>query len=108
VILSNTVPVDAYRGYGRPEGAYIAERTIEVAARQLGLDPVEVRRRNFVPQSEFPYRSYGSRSTVYDSGDYEGCLDKACAVFDYAGRRAEQQRLRATGRYRGIGVAAYT
>jgi aerobic carbon-monoxide dehydrogenase large subunit len=108
VILTNTVPVDAYRGYGRPEGAYIAERTIEAVARRIGLDPVEVRRRNFVPQSEFPYRPYGSRSTVYDSGDYQGCLDKAIAAFDYAGRRAEQQRLRAAGRYRGIGVAAYT
>jgi aerobic carbon-monoxide dehydrogenase large subunit len=108
VVLTNTVPVDAYRGYGRPEGAYIAERTIEAVARHLGLDPVEVRRRNFVPRSEFPYRPYGSRSTVYDSGDYEGCLDKAFAAFDYAGRRAEQQRLRAAGRYRGIGVAAYT
>jgi len=108
VILTNTVPVDAYRGYGRPEGAYIAERTIEAVARHLGLDPVEVRRRNFVPRSEFPYRPYGSRSVIYDSGDYQGCLDKASAVFDYAGRREEQQRLRAAGRYRGIGVAAYT
>jgi aerobic carbon-monoxide dehydrogenase large subunit len=108
VILTNTVPVDAYRGYGRPEGAYIAERTIEAVARHLGLDPVEVRHRNFVPRSEFPYRPYGSRSTVYDSGDYQGCLDKAIASFDYAGRREEQQRLRAAGRYRGIGVAAYT
>ncbi len=108
VVLTNTVPVDAYRGYGRPEGAYIAERTIEAVARHLGLDPVEVRRRNFVPPSEFPYRPYGSRSTVYDSGDYQGCLDKAVAAFGYAGRREEQQRLRTARRYRGIGVAAYT
>jgi aerobic carbon-monoxide dehydrogenase large subunit len=108
VVLTNTVPVDAYRGYGRPEGAYIAERTIEAVARHLGLDPVEVRRRNFVPRSDFPYRPYGSRSTVYDSGDYQGCLDKAIAAFDYAGRREEQRRLREAGRYRGIGVAAYT
>jgi aerobic carbon-monoxide dehydrogenase large subunit len=108
VILTNTAPVDAYRGYGRPEGAYIAERTIEAVARHLGLDPVEVRRRNFVPRSAFPYRPYGSRSTVYDSGDYQGCLDKAAAAFDYTGRRAEQRRLRAAGQYRGIGVAAYT
>jgi carbon-monoxide dehydrogenase large subunit len=108
VVLTNTVPVDAYRGYGRPEGAYIAERTIEAVARHLGLDPVEVRRRNFVPPSEFPYRPYGSRSTVYDSGDYRGCLDKAVAAFGYAGRREEQQHLRTAGRYRGIGVAAYT
>ena len=108
VIVTNTVPVDAYRGYGRPEGAYIAERTIEAVARHLNLDPVAVRRINFVPQSEFPYRPYGSRSVIYDSGDYQGCLDKAVATFDYAGRREEQQRLRSAGRYRGIGVAAYT
>ena len=108
VILTNTVPVDAYRGYGRPEAAYIAERTIEAVARHLDLDPVEVRRINFVPQSDFPYRPYGSQSVIYDSGDYQGCLDKAVTAFDYTGRREEQQRLRGTGRYRGIGVAAYT
>src|SRR5499427_3693242 len=108
VILTNTVPVDAYRGYGRPEAAYIAERTIEAVARHLGLDPVAVRQINFVPRSDFPYRPYGSRSVIYDSGNYQGCLDKAVAAFDYTGRREEQQRLRAAGRYRGIGVAAYT
>ena len=108
VILTNTVPVDAYRGYGRPEAAYIAERTIEAVARHLALDPIAVRRINFVPPSDFPYRPYGSRSVIYDSGDYQGCLDKAVAAFDYAGRREEQQRLRSAGRYRGIGVAAYT
>jgi carbon-monoxide dehydrogenase large subunit len=108
VILTNTVPVDAYRGYGRPEAAYIAERTIEAVAHHLDLDAVEVRRINFVPQSDFPYRPYGSQSVIYDSGDYQGCLDKAVTAFDYTGRREEQQRLRSTGRYRGIGVAAYT
>ena len=108
VILTNTVPVDAYRGYGRPEAAYIAERTIEAVARHLGLDPIAVRRINFVSRSDFPYRPYGSRSVMYDSGDYQGCLDKAATAFDYIGRREEQQRLRSAGRYRGIGVAAYT
>jgi carbon-monoxide dehydrogenase large subunit len=108
VIMTNTVPVDAYRGYGRPEGAYIAERTIEAVARHLKLDPVAVRRINFVPRSAFPYRPYGSRTVVYDSGDYEGCLEKALAAFEYAARREEQRMLRAAGRYRGIGVAAYT
>jgi aerobic carbon-monoxide dehydrogenase large subunit len=108
VILTNTVPVDAYRGYGRPEAAYIAERTIEAVARHLGLDPVDVRRINFLQPVDFPYRPYGSRSVIYDSGNYQGCLDKALAAFDYTGRREEQQRLRAAGRYRGIGVAAYT
>jgi carbon-monoxide dehydrogenase large subunit len=108
VILTNTVPVDAYRGYGRPEAAYIAERTIEAVAHHLDLDAVEVRRINFVPQSDFPYRPYGSGSVIYDSGDYQSCLDKALIAFDYTGRREEQERLRSAGRYRGIGVAAYT
>src|SRR6516165_8325973 len=108
VILTNTVPVDAYRGYGRPEAAYIAERTIEAVARHLDLDPVAMRRINFVSPSDFPYRPYGSRSVIYDSGDYQGCVDKAVAAFDYTGRREEQQRLREGGCYRGIGVAAYT
>src|SRR6201998_3265338 len=108
MILTNTVPVDAYRGYGRPEAAYIAERTIEAVARHLGLDPVAVRQINFVPRSDFPYRPYGSRSVMYDSGNYQGCLDKAVAAFDYTSRREEQQRLHSAGRYRGIGVAAYT
>jgi aerobic carbon-monoxide dehydrogenase large subunit len=108
VIVTNTVPVDAYRGYGRPEGAYIAERSIEAVARHLDLDPTEVRRINFVPSSDFPYRPYGGKSVMYDSGDYAGCLDKAMASFGYAARRDEQRRLRLAGRYRGIGVAAYT
>jgi carbon-monoxide dehydrogenase large subunit len=108
VILTNTVPIDAYRGYGRPEAAYIAERTIEAVARHLSLDPIAVRQINFVPRSDFPYRPYGSRSVIYDSGDYQGCIDKAVTAFDYTARREEQQRLRGAGRYRGIGVAAYT
>ena len=108
VIVTNTVPVDAYRGYGRPEGAYIAERAIEAVARHLGLDPVEVRRLNFIRPSDFPYRPYGSKGVMYDSGNYQGCLDKAIDMFGYAVRRAEQGELRRNGRYRGIGVAAYT
>src|SRR5262249_47746660 len=108
VIVTNTVPVDAYRGYGRPEGAYIAERSIEAVTRHLGLDPVDVRRLNCVQPVDFPYRPYGSKGVIYDSGNYQGCLDTALALFDYAGRRTEQRRLRLERQYRGIGVAAYT
>jgi carbon-monoxide dehydrogenase large subunit len=108
VIVTNTVPVDAYRGYGRPEAAYIAERSIEAVSQYLRLDPAQVRAINFVPRAAFPYRPYGSKGLMYDSGDYQGCLDKALAAFDYTARRAEQRRLREVGRYRGIGVAAYT
>ena len=63
---------------------------------------------NFIPSTAFPYRPYGSKALAYDSGNYQGCLDKALVAFDYASRRSEQDRLRHAGRYRGIGVAAYT
>ena len=108
VIVTNTVPVDAYRGYGRPEGAYIAERTIDAVARHLNLDQVDVRRKNFIQRADFPYRPYGSMGVMFDSGNYQGLLDKALEAFDYAGRRGECETLRRDGRYRGIGMAAYT
>ena len=108
VVVTNTVPVDAYRGYGRPEGAYIAERAIDAVARHLKLDQVEVRRKNFIQRADFPYRPYGSMAVIYDSGDYQGLLEKALAAFDYDGRRTECEALRRDGVYRGIGVAAYT
>jgi aerobic carbon-monoxide dehydrogenase large subunit len=108
VVVTNTVPVDAYRGYGRPEGAYIAERTIDAVARHLGLDQVEVRRKNFIQRQDFPYRPYNSMGVMYDSGNYQGCLDKALAAFDYEGRQRERDTLRRAGIFRGVGVAAYT
>ena len=108
VVVTNTVPVDAYRGYGRPEGAYIAERTIDAVARHLGLDQVEIRRKNFLQRTDFPYRPYGSASLVYDSGNYQGLMDKALAAFRYDERRKECETLRRDGIFRGIGVAAYT
>jgi len=108
VVVTNTVPVDAYRGYGRPEGAYIAERAIDAVARHLNLDQVDVRRKNLLHSSDFPYRPYGSTGVMYDSGDYQALLDKALAAFDYRGRSEECERLRGTGIYRGIGIAAYT
>lgn len=108
VVLTNTVPVDAYRGYGRPEGAYIAERAIDAVARHLNLDQAAVRSQNFLSKTDFPYRPYGSQSVMYDSGDYQGLLDKAMDSFNYAARRREQEELRAKGIHRGIGVASYT
>jgi aerobic carbon-monoxide dehydrogenase large subunit len=108
VVVTNTVPVDAYRGYGRPEGGYIAERAIDAVARHLDLDQVEVRRRNFIQRADFPYRPYGGPSVIYDSGNYQGCLDIALKAFNYDARKIERDQLRAKGRYRGIGVAAYT
>jgi aerobic carbon-monoxide dehydrogenase large subunit len=108
VVVTNTVPVDAYRGYGRPEGGYIAERAIDAVARQLKLDQVEVRRRNFIQSTDFPYRPYGGPSVIYDSGNYQGCLEIALKAFNYDARKIERDELRTKGRYRGIGVAAYT
>jgi carbon-monoxide dehydrogenase large subunit len=108
VIVTNTVPVDAYRGYGRPEGGYIAERAIDAVARHLDIDQVEVRRRNFIQHADFPYKPYNGPAVTYDSGNYEGCLAKAMEAFNYAARSSERDQLRAKGRYRGIGVAAYT
>jgi aerobic carbon-monoxide dehydrogenase large subunit len=107
VVVTNTVPVDAYRGYGRPEGAYIAERAIDAVARHLGIDQIEVRRKNFIQRTDFPYKPYNG-PVIYDSGNYEGCLEKAMEAFDYSARCNERDKLRANGRYRGIGVAAYT
>jgi carbon-monoxide dehydrogenase large subunit len=108
VVVSNTVPVDAYRGYGRPEGGYIAERAIDAVARHLKLDQVEVRRRNFIQLADFPHRPYGGPAVIYDSGNYQGCLEIALKAFNYDARKIERDELRAKGRYRGIGVAAYT
>jgi aerobic carbon-monoxide dehydrogenase large subunit len=108
VVVTNTVPVDAYRGYGRPEGGYIAERAIDAVARHLNMDQVEVRRKNFIQRADFPYKPYSGPAVIYDSGDYEGCLAKAMEAFNYGARCSERDRLRATGRYRGIGVATYT
>jgi len=104
-VLTNTVPVDAYRGAGRPESNYLVERLIDTAARELGIDRVEIRRRNMVRQSAMPYTSaMGQR---YDSGDFLQLLDSALAKMDWAGfegRRAEAAR---RGRRRGIGLAYY-
>jgi carbon-monoxide dehydrogenase large subunit len=108
VIVTNTVPVDAYRGYGRPEGGYIAERAIDAVARHLNIDQIEVRRRNFIERADFPYKPYNGPAVIYDSGNYQGCLAKAMEAFDYSARSSERDQLRAKGRYRGIGVAAYT
>jgi carbon-monoxide dehydrogenase large subunit len=82
-LFTNTVPVDAYRGAGRPEGAYIVERLIDRAARDLGLTPDAFRRRNFVRPQELPYAT--ATGLTYDSGDFERLLDRALEAADWAG-----------------------
>ncbi len=105
-VYTNTMATGAYRGAGRPEAAYYVERIMDVLAAELGIDPVEVRRKNFIPPDAFPYKT--PTGPTYDSGDYNKPLDKALAAADYQGQRAEQRQLRAQGRYRGIGVVTFT
>ena len=105
MVFTNKMATDAYRGAGRPEAAYIAERAIELVAAELGLDPVEVRRKNFVPKESFPYTT--STGLIYDSGDYQAALNQALSIVDYKKARAEQAEARNNGRLVGIGIASY-
>jgi carbon-monoxide dehydrogenase large subunit len=98
-------PVDAYRGAGRPEAAYLIERLVDIYARKIGMDPVEVRRKNFIPPDQFPHTV--ATGLVYDSGNYEPALDKALKILDYSGFRRQQEEARRQGRYLGVGVVSY-
>ncbi len=109
-VWTNRAPRGIYRGAGRPEATLTIERVIEAVARAAGLDPVEVRRQNFVRPDRFPYPSSGGRELggyVYDTGDYENALDRLLEVADYEGLRAGQRAARSEGRLVGIGMAAY-
>ncbi len=102
---TNTSPVDAYRGAGRPEASFLLEVLFDQAAREVGMDPAEFRRKNFIPKDAFPYQT--PVALVYDTGDYEATLDEALKLADYQGfpaRKAESER---RGRLRGIGVSCY-
>jgi carbon-monoxide dehydrogenase large subunit len=101
--LTNTVPVDAYRGAGRPEASYLIERLVDIAAGRLDMDPIEIRRKNFIPADEFPYQT--PVAFVYDSGDYQKLFDKAVEVADYEAMRKAQAKARKEGRLVGIGVS---
>ncbi len=102
-VFTNTSPVDAYRGAGRPEATYVVERIVETAARDMGLDPAEIRRRNFI--TTFPYAT--PVGLTYDIGDYHACLEKAVKLADYAGFPARQAEAKARGKLRGIGFSSY-
>ncbi|MDP1862049.1 MAG: molybdopterin-dependent oxidoreductase [Gemmatimonadaceae bacterium] len=102
---TNTTPVDAYRGAGRPEAAYLLERTMDVAARQLGIDPAELRRRNLISKDAFPFQT--AVALQYDSGNYEPALDRALEMVNYPQLRAEQAVGRTKGKYMGIGLSSY-
>jgi carbon-monoxide dehydrogenase large subunit len=104
-VFTNKMATDAYRGAGRPEATYIIERAMDLVAAELKLDPVEVRRRNFVPSKSFPYST--PTGLTYDSANYEVCFQKALDIVNYQQLREEQSKLRAQGRYLGIGISTY-
>ncbi|HEX9763349.1 MAG TPA: molybdopterin cofactor-binding domain-containing protein, partial [Acidimicrobiia bacterium] len=109
-IWTNRAPRGIYRGAGRPEATLTVERVIEAVARATGLDPTEVRRRNFVRPEQFPFQSSGGAGMggyVFDTGEYERALDRLLEISDYAGLRREQAQARKEGRLLGIGMAAY-
>ncbi|HEY5644320.1 MAG TPA: xanthine dehydrogenase family protein molybdopterin-binding subunit [Pseudomonadales bacterium] len=104
-VYTNTCPVDAYRGAGRPEATYVIERIVETAARELGRDPADLRRQNMIRPEQFPYQT--PVALVYDTGNYEASLDRALQLVDYAGFPARRAASEAVGRKRGIGFACY-
>ena len=104
-VFTNTTPTDAYRGAGRPEATYALERLVDMLAAELKLDPLDVRRRNFIPASAFPAPVV--TGLIYDSGDYDKSLDKALEMVDYKAFRAEQAAARKQGRLLGIGFSTY-
>ena len=104
-VFTNKMATDAYRGAGRPEATYVVERAIDLVAAELGLDTVEVRRKNFPSPAEFPFKT--ATGLFYDSGDYEGALRKALDILDYSKLREEQRKAREEGKLIGIGVSTY-
>jgi carbon-monoxide dehydrogenase large subunit len=102
-VLSHSNPTAPYRGNGRPESMYVIERLIDDAARELALDPVELRRRNLIPQAALPYKN--ALGLVYDTGDYAGNLDLALEAADAKGFPSRREGSRRAGRLRGIGIA---
>jgi aerobic carbon-monoxide dehydrogenase large subunit len=110
-VVTTTTPVGAYRGAGRPYGTGVIERAMDALARALRMDPVELRRRNLIPPDRHPYATglttAGRGPVDYDSGDYPRCMALALEALDHAAARREQARLRAQGRYLGVGVVNY-
>ncbi|WP_136657711.1 xanthine dehydrogenase family protein molybdopterin-binding subunit [Nitratireductor sp. XY-223] len=102
-VYTNTAPVDAYRGAGRPEACYLIERAMETAARELGVDPAELRRKNFI--TEFPHQT--PVIMAYDAGDFGASLDAAMQAADYSGFAARKAEAAGRGKLRGIGLSCY-
>ena len=104
-VFTNTAPVDAYRGAGRPEATFVVERLVEKAAQELGIDKTELRRRNFIQPEQFPYQT--PCLVQYDSGDFPLLLDRALELIDYKGFPARKQASEAKGKLRGIGLSCW-
>jgi carbon-monoxide dehydrogenase large subunit len=104
-VFTNTVPVDAYRGAGRPEAAYLLERLVDLAARELGVDRVEIRRRNFIPADKFPYQT--PVALQYDSGNYQATLDEALKRSGWSTFEQRRAEAKKRGKLRGIGLSTY-
>ena len=104
-VFTNTAPVDAYRGAGRPEATFLLERIVDLAAKELGIDPAELRRKNMIQPADFPYQT--PVALEYDIGDYEASLNKAMEMADYAGFAGRKADSEANGKLRGIGLSCY-
>jgi carbon-monoxide dehydrogenase large subunit len=104
-VFTNKTPTDAYRGAGRPEATYFVERGMDLLARELNMDPSEVRRKNFIPKDRFPFHT--QMGAVYDSGDYEKALDAGLEAADWEKLKAQRDQMRAEGRLVGLGLAMY-
>ena len=113
-VYTNTVFVDAYRGAGRPEATYVIERAMDLFANEIGMDPAELRRRNFIAPDKFPYENpsglgtaSGGAKIYIDSGNYEPAMDKALAMAGYAGMDKAKAEARTRGKYLGVGLSTY-
>lgn len=104
-VFTNTVPVDAYRGAGRPEATFVVERLVDMAAREMGIDKVEIRRRNMIEREAYPYQT--PVLVEYDSGDPKGCLERAEVLADVAGFEARRAEAASRGQFLGLGISTY-
>lgn len=104
-VLTNTMAVDAYRGAGRPEASFLVERLLDNLAHKLKMDPAEVRKKNYIGKDEFPYTT--ATATTYDSGDYQGALEKAMDLIGYKKQLEENRKLREQGKLVGTGIGSY-
>ena len=104
-VFTNTAPVDAYRGAGRPEATFVVERLVAKTAREMGIEETELRRKNFIPKDQFPYQT--PCLVQYDSGDFNLLLDRAKEVIDYDGFAARRQESAARGKLRGLGLSCW-